>query len=101
MELYFKRTEYAEGGLAVVIDCFDEDLECIVQYGVLTVNLSIPLSENQAFVDVNNMLPEIIRKAENIGIMKPVVRYGLPVTRRSGFVEYSLYEFDLDKIEKA
>ena len=84
------------------MDYFDDEIKCIMPWGVLTVNLGIHLPDNQAFVDINNLDCETINSIMNLEIMKPVVdAKGKPVFRQSGFVSYPLYEFDLGKIEEA
>lgn len=65
-----------------------------VEWIMLTVNLpaSNELPENQQYLDINNF-PSASKYVEEHGIAKPV-----GMKTRSGFVEYPLYEFDLDKI---
>lgn len=62
--------------------------------GYLTVNLDIGLPYNQAFVDVNNCewAEEFIKENE---LGKCTGDYF-----RIGYVNYPLYEFDLDKIRE-
>ena len=61
-------------------------------FGDLTVNIS-PLMPGFGFVDVNGN-PGIDRVLEKNGFAKPTGVY-----KESGFNEYPLYEFDLQKMK--
>lgn len=65
-------------------------------YATLTVNLDTEedISIDEAFVDVNN-IPDACRFIEYYELGVPTGRIA-----RSGYCEYPLYRFDLDKIDK-
>jgi hypothetical protein len=87
----FEVHKYAYGnGLAIVMNCEDGP------YATLTVNLEDePTSGDRAFVDVNNLSPEILTwiKKNNLGL--PTGRQGF-----SGYCIYPEYEFNLEEINK-
>ena len=94
--LTVKRTVYSDGRTLALL-AFDEDGD---RYGVLTVNLADPLGYLDTepwcfgYLDINNWpgIKWVLRDADWCR------RTGHG--RQSGFVEYPLYEFDIDKIEE-
>ncbi len=85
----FCRNEYFNENLYVGVTYWDEEFECWMPWGDLTVNLpGFLLEENEAFLDTNNCAPEIIRILKEKGYIKDT-----GVTRQSGFCTYPLVEF--------
>lgn len=91
-EVYFEIGYYFSDPTAIALAMFTKDDE---EYGTLTVNLRdySDLGPNQAFIDTNNML-YAEKFLESLNGAKRVEHNGVPVTARSGFCEYPLYEFD-------
>lgn len=88
-------SNYANNGnLAIVVKYFDEDFECWMQYGVLTVNFEEGLPEGYAYVDTNNFPCA----KELIGSGK--IGEWTGKTRVSGWCSYPLYRFDVEKIKE-
>ena len=54
--------------------------------------IPIELDGNQTFIDTNNM-PNAVEFLESIKGVEPVTENGVPVTAKSGFCEYPLFEF--------
>lgn len=86
-------TEYQNNkSLAISLMCYEGP------YATITVNLpdrqSACLRKNYAFVDTNNCpwAPEFIEKYD-LGLDTGLVGY-------SGYCEYPLYEFNLDKLKQ-
>lgn len=85
------KTEYGNGNLAIeLVDLGDNEL-----FTVLTVNLNEVLLPNQAYVDINNN-PEAEQFIVENGLGKATGK-----TSTSGFCTYPLYEFDVNKLNKA
>ena len=78
------KTRYFDGNFAIALMCSD-DYE---PYGNLTVNLGERLPENMAYVDTNNM-PNAERFIKDNKLGKFTGK-----TRKSGYCEYPLYEFN-------
>lgn len=94
---YCEVCTYVDGSLAIELYEFcDEDYP--EPYLPLTVNLDgwtgrKDQSATRAFLNVNDYGVGVRRLVEETGIAQPV---GLTI--QSGYVEYPLYEFDLEKI---
>lgn len=84
--------KYVSGGLALKMDCLDDEFGCMMPFATLTVNLKNNLPEDHAFVDTNNC-PWAEKFIEENGLGEFAGRYG-----SSGFCSYPLYKFYLDKI---
>ena len=80
--------------LAIQMMAEDKEYGCSTPYGIMTVNLSVKLPYNKAFVDTNN-LPFIEDFIKENRLGKPT-----GVTRVSGFCTYPEYEFDLEELAK-
>ena len=81
-----------DGNLALQVDYFDEELQGWLPFARLTVNLGIKLGEDEAFVDTNNC-PWATGFIDEYGLGE---RTGLWMP--SGFCEYPLYRFNMEKI---
>jgi len=86
---------YTDGNLAIRMDYFDGEVRCWLPFANLTVNLGMKLDSDCAFLDVNNCpwardFVEDNGLGESTGLWMP-----------SGFCEYPLYRFKLDKIKEA
>ena len=86
-----RKQKYVDGGLAIVLDYFDLDYQCVMPFAKLTVNLG-RMNYGYAYVDTNNCpwAEEFI--AEN-GLGEPTGDICC-----SGFCVYPLYKFDMEKI---
>ena len=86
----FYKSKYANNGnLYVGVITWDEEFDDWCDWGDLTVNLpGMCLDKNEAFLDVNNCAPEIIKVLFDKGYIKDT-----GVTRQSGFCNYPLVEF--------
>lgn len=98
--LRFGKGEYSNNGsLAVVAECFDEDMGYWAPYATVTVNLDDPepmlRGENFAFVDENN-LAGMTDWLEEQGI---AYRTEDGYEGQSGFCSYPLVEFEADFLE--
>ena len=82
---------YQNGGLALRLDYFDEDMQGWLPYVNLTVNLG-RLNHGYAYVDINNF-PEAEEFIEKNHLGVPTGKICC-----SGFCFYPLYQFDLSKI---
>lgn len=108
-EVYFKISSYQSDPMVMAIQSYTKDDH--EPYSTLSVNLGSYVGNdlysgsfirnNCTFIDTNNN-PGAEEFLESIGA-KPYVKFGQPVTARSGFCEYPLYEFpesllrDMDK----
>ena len=93
-EVSIRKEQYANnGGLALKMDYFDDEYKCWMPFATLTVNLG-RLNYGLAYVDTNNCpwAEEFITK---YGIGEPTEK-----TCVSGWCEYPLYRFDIDKIDE-
>ena len=88
-EVTIHKSNYYDGNLAIFLTCKDGE-----PYGNLTVNLSERLLPDTAYVDTNNM-PDAERFIKEYGLGEFT-----GTIRRSGFCDYPLYRFNLDKIEE-
>lgn len=89
-DVTLRRTRYTNNSLAITLDCDDG-----IPYGVVTVNLDDPsIKPNEAYIDVNNSSKFEQFVIDN-GLGQPTGEI-----RRSGYVKYPLYSFDLDKLPK-
>lgn len=86
----FLKSEYANNGnLYVGVIYWDEECECWMPWVDLTVNLpGMKCEPNEAFLDINNCAPEIIKALKEKEYIKDT-----GVTRQSGFCTYPLVEF--------
>lgn len=88
-------TKYCtDGGLAIVLDYFDEEMQGWLPYCNLTVNLG-RMNYGFAYVDTNNC-PWATSFIEENGFGKFTGK-----TCNSGWCEYPLYEFDMEKLKDA
>lgn len=79
--------------IKISLICYDKD-NVAEDYGNLTVNLGDTLPPCHAYIDINGIpsLPMFIKKyklAEDTGYVKT-----------SGFVEYPMYRFNMDKLQE-
>lgn len=90
-DFYIEQATYQSNNqLALVL--YDKDTD--EEYGVLTVNLNIEgLKSNQQAVDINNM-PDAKKIIDTYKLGKVIGH------KQSGFVNYPVYEFDIDKIKE-
>lgn len=86
----FWKSEYANNGNTYIgVVYWDEECECWMPWGDLTVNLpAMKCEPNEAFLDTNNCAPEIIKILRDKGYIKDT-----GITRQSGFCTYPLVEF--------
>lgn len=86
----FCKNEYLYNrNLYIGITYWDEECECWMPWGDLTVNLpGMKCEPNEAFLDTNNCTPEIIKILKDKGYIKDT-----GITRQSGFCTYPLVEF--------
>ena len=72
-----------------------------IPYTVLSVNLPRHrhMGLNRTYIDTNNCLCAE-KFLENLKEAHPVLENGQPVTEKSGFCEYPLYEFDEDFLKE-
>ena len=92
----FRKSEYSDGNTAIMMICEDEDCKG-EPYAALTTNLT-PLMPNFAYIDVNNLSPNIISRLVEEGMISKPVSY-----RQSGYVAYplvELYDKFLDQMEE-
>lgn len=82
---------YENDNLAIRLICWDEGWP--EPWSTLTVNLSIKLPSNRAFVDTNNNGEDIIDWITENGLGKLTGR-----VEQSGFCLYPEVEFDLEKL---
>lgn len=74
-------------------------------FACLSVNLGDDIGNGSrmqygsTFLDTNNC-PGVCKALEDAGIAQPYMRFGSPVTKPSGFCEYPLYEFDMNKLSE-
>ena len=86
-EVTIHKSCYYDGNLAIFLTCSNGE-----PYGNLTVNLSERLLPDTAYVDTNNMPDaEMFIKEYSLGEFTGTIR-------RSGFCDYPLYRFNLNKI---
>lgn len=88
-----KKTYVNNGNLAIQIYSYDEEYEFWEPWCSLTVNLDAKVSENQAYIDVNNCSPEIVNWMYENKYMKAIG------SRPSGFCLYPLVEFSKSFME--
>lgn len=82
------------GGLALKMNYMDEEFGCMMPFATLTVNLGYRPDYGCAYVDTNNCpwAEDLINK-NGLGVFTGK-------TCMSGYCEYPLYRFDLDKIRE-
>lgn len=95
-----KVSNYLYDPLCLAVELvYDEGIYCTV-----TVNLGIDIGNNAiipqytAFVDTNNLDPNLVQLLVQDGLMTPYVRFGVPVTKESGYCMYPLYSFNVQKL---
>lgn len=85
------KKEYTDGGLAIRLDYFDEEMQGWLPYAFLTVNLGRQ-NYGYAYVDINNCpWAEDFIEENGLGEFTGKVY-------SSGFCFYPLYKFNMDKI---
>lgn len=85
----FWKSEYLNNGsLYIGVVHWDEECNSWMPWGDLTVNLGTSLDENEAFLDVNNCAPEIIKNLMDKGYIKDT-----GIAKPSGWCTYPLVEF--------
>ena len=85
----FWKSEYANNGnLYIGVVYWDEEDECWMPWGDLTVNLDMKCRPNEAFLDTNNCAPEIIQILSAKGYIEDT-----GTVRPSGFCIYPLVKF--------
>lgn len=93
-DVFFKLEKYSENNnTAIIMYCKPKGEECISDF--LTVNLSEKLSEDMAYIDINNIGKRIVPWLEENKLAIPVGK-----TKRSGFCDYPLVLLDLNRIKK-
>lgn len=94
MTFAFRTDTYAENGNTYIGLLCEED-GFVEPYCSLTVNLSVPLDKDKAFIDVNNNESHLVRYlAENDFIEDTGYK------AQSGYVLYPLYKLNLEKIKQ-
>ncbi|MBO5559082.1 DUF4313 domain-containing protein [Ruminococcus sp.] len=90
-QVYFEISDYESDPAIMAITLFTSDGE---EFGTLSVNVweHGHIEPNQTFIDTNNM-PNAVEFLESIKGVEPVTENGVPVTAKSGFCEYPLFEF--------
>lgn len=90
--VYFEISDYASDPSLLAIKMFTSDGE---DFGTLSVNVRGHghIEPNQTFIDTNNM-PNVVEFLVSSKVANPVTENGVPVTIKSGFCEYPLYEFN-------
>ena len=86
----FWRSEYVNNGnLYVGAITYDEEYKCWEPWSDVTVNLpDIHLDKDEAFINVNNCAPEIIKALKKAKLIKDT-----NVVMSSGYCIYPLYKF--------
>lgn len=85
-EVTVHKAKYYDGNLAIFLNCKSGE-----PYGNITVNLCERLLPDTAYVDTNNM-PDAERFITQNGLGEFAGKI-----KRSGFCNYPLYRFNLDK----
>ncbi len=94
MTFAFRTHTYAENKNTFIGLLCEED-GFVEPYCNLTVNLSVPLDKDKAFIDVNNIEARLIQYlSENDFISNT------GYTKQSGYVLYPLYQLNLEKIKQ-
>ena len=90
-QVYFEISDYESDPSIMAITLFTSDGE---EFGTLSVNVREHghIEPNHTFIDTNNM-PNAVEFLESIKGVEPVTENGVPVTAKSGFCEYPLFEF--------
>lgn len=79
------------------------DAEDGMPFGAASVNLGNDIGNGSymqygsTFIDENNM-PGIAQAMQEAGLCEPYTRFGEPVMGQSGWCEYPLMTFDMDKL---
>ena len=90
-EVSVKPCKYVDGGLAIAMDYLDDEFGCMLPFARLTVNLGRQ-NNGYAYVDTNNCpWAEDFIKENGLGEFTGKIC-------RSGFCEYPLYKFNMEKI---
>ena len=92
MELQVRSYQDAGKLALLLVDWNDGEPE---PWSDLTVNLGCPVEKDCAFIDINDLGPDILPWIENNGLGKPTGR-----SQRSGFVVYPEYRFDAGRLRE-
>jgi len=93
---------YAQHKMVMAIKLVDAETN---EEETITTNLGIFvgnnafISKNFSFVDVNKC-PYMEDLLKRTGLAEPCTRFGEPITKNSGFVEYPLYDFNKEMLIK-
>ena len=94
-EVSLNSQKYSQNGnLAITMDYLDDEFNAWLPFANLTVNLGEKLPPNKAYVDTNNC-PWAREFIVMYGLGKFTGKIGM-----SGWCEYPMYEFDMNKIEE-